>query len=216
MPRTKLIIFDLDGTLVDSIGELVAATNHVRDVFSLARFTESEVRSMLGDGGKRLIERALPKAGPEDLKRAQTLYLDYSRAHLLESTRMYPGVLDTLSALEEVGVRMAILSNKHSKLSCSLLSSLRIDTYFSAILGPDSLPYTKPSPEPVLKLLRDFSTSTDESVIVGDSINDIAAGKAAGVVTVGCHYGYSDGCELSDADYHIESITELLKLPLFV
>lgn len=215
MRRIKLVIFDLDGTLVDSLTELAAATNHVRSIFGLPAFSEREVRRMLGNGGQRLLEKALPKAGPEDLKRAQTIYLDYGRDHLLKSTRIYPGVVDVLAALKDVGVRMAILSNKHSELSCALLSRLGINAYFSVILGPDSLLLCKPSPEPVLKLLGDFSTNADECVLVGDSISDIAAGKGAGVVTVGCHYGYSDASELSDADYHISSIAEFLELPLF-
>jgi phosphoglycolate phosphatase len=214
--RIKLVVFDLDGTLVDSIEELLAATNYVRTAYSLPPFTELDVRTMLGNGGKRLIEQALPEAGKDELKRAMTMYLEFSETHLLESTRIFPSVMETLAVLEKAGVRMAIISNKHSKLSRKLLAGLGMDTYFSAILGPDSLPRFKPSPDPVFKLLEEFSTTADECLLVGDSISDISTGKCAGVLTVGCLYGYGNTCELSDADYHIESITELLKLPLFV
>jgi phosphoglycolate phosphatase len=215
MGRIKLVIFDLDGTLVDSLTELAAATNHVRTFFGLPAFTESEVRGMLGNGGERLVKKALPNAGTEALKQAQTIYLDYSRTHLLQSTRIYPGVVDVLKALHQLGIGMAVLSNKHSKLSRELLRCLGIDSYISAILGPDTYTICKPSPEPVLKLLDEFAATADECVLVGDSINDIAAGKSAGVVTVGCLYGYCEASELTAADHLIASINELLELSLF-
>jgi len=125
-----------------------------------------------------------------------------------------PWNLDLLEELEKDRVLMAIFSNKYSSFSRKLLKSLGLDAYFSAILGPDSLPYRKPSPEPILKLLRDFHLEAREGIIVGDSMNDILAGKNAGVATVGCSYGYGNASELADADYHIASLPELLKLPL--
>jgi phosphoglycolate phosphatase len=215
MHYIKLVIFDLDGTLVDSIAELVAATNHVRSVFGLPQFTECEVRKMLGNGGQRLVEKALPEAGPAELKRADAEYLLYSEVHLLTSTRTYPGVVDTLAELKRNGVPMAIISSKHSMLSRKLLRRLGIDAYFLAILGSDSLPFRKPSPELILKLLGDLRMDACEGVIVGDSMSDILAGKRAGVVTVGCSYGYGNASELTHADYRISSMPELLRLPLF-
>ena len=110
---------------------------------------------------------------------------------------------------------MAIVSNKHSMLSRKLLGRLGIDAYFSAIIGPDSSPFRKPSPEPILKLLGDLHLDACEGVVAGDSMNDILAGKNAGVVTVGCSYGYGGESELTHADYRISSMPELLGLPLF-
>lgn len=213
MQHIKLIIFDLDGTLVDSLDNLAAAVNHVRKVFGLAQFTQCEVREILGSG-QRLIDRAFPEAGPAELERAWTEYFSYCEDHLSASARIYPGVVDTLAELKKNGVLMAIFSSKHSNFSRKLLKSLGLDAYFSAILGPDSLPFRKPSPEPILKLLRDFHLEARESIIVGDGMNDILAGKNAGVITVGCSYGYGNASELTDADYHISSLPELLKLPL--
>ena len=213
MHSIKLIIFDLDGTLVDSLDDLAAAINHVRKVFGLPQFTRSEVREILGSG-QRLVDRAFQEAGPAELERARTEYFSYIDDHLPASARVYPGVADTLAELEKDRVLMAIFSNKYSSFSRKLLKSLGLDAYFSAILGPDSLPFRKPSPEPILKLLRDFHLEAREGIIVGDSMNDILAGKNAGVVTVGCSYGYGNASELADADYHIASLPELLKLPL--
>lgn len=215
MHTIKLVIFDLDGTLVDSLTELAAAVNHVRRVLGLSQFAEGEVRSMLGAGSQRLIEKAFPKAGPAELERAYEAYLSYSETHLLTSTQLYPGVRDTLSELMKKGIHMAIISNKHSRLSRSLLQRLGVDTYFSAILGPDSHPFRKPSPKSIQKLLDDLGIDASKGVIVGDSASDILAGKSAGVVTVGCSYGYGDASELANADYLISSLPELLRLPLF-
>ena len=121
MRSIKLVIFDLDGTLVDSFAELVAATNHVRTTFGLRRFTEGEIRKMLGAGGPRLVEKALPDASPEELEMASALYLDYSDANLLTATTCYPGMMETLDALKRNGIMMAITSNKFSTLSRKVL-----------------------------------------------------------------------------------------------
>ncbi len=217
MRNIKLVIFDLDGTLVDSLAELAAAINHVRSVFGLSLYSEREVRKMLGSGGGRLVEKALPEAGPAEMIRAQAEYLSYSAVNLMRSTRTFSGVPETLAELNSRGVIMAIVSNKHSALSRDLLRRLGIDEYFSAVLGYDSLPFRKPSPEPFLKILRDLNFNAFEAVVVGDGLNDILAGRNAGIVTIGCSYGYGDvdASELKDADYLISSLPELLGLPLF-
>jgi phosphoglycolate phosphatase len=111
---------------------------------------------------------------------------------------------------------MAVISNKNAALCRRLLDLFGIEIFFSAVLGADSLPERKPSPEPVRKLLRDFNVSPAEGLIIGDSINDIQAGKGAGVITVGCSYGYGELVELADADYQIDCMPKLLDLPLFV
>jgi len=215
MRYIKLVIFDLDGTLIDSLAELTAAINHVSGLFGLTQFSECEVRSLLAAGSQRLVEKAFPKAGPAELAEAYSAYLAYSEAHLLTSARIYPGVVDTLSELQRNGILMAIISNKHSRLSRSLLRRLGIEANFFAVIGPDSLPFRKPSPKSLLKLLDDLGMNAGEGVIVGDSVSDILTGRRTGVVTVGCSYGYGNAFELKNADYCISSLPELLKLPLF-
>jgi len=215
MTCIKLAIFDLDGTLVDSLDELAAAANHVRNVFGLSKLSKPEVRELLGRGSRRLVENILPNPGPEDMARAQAEYLLYSKTHLLTKTCMYPGVKETLAALRRTVVHMAIISNKHSTLTHDLLTRLGIDSYFNAVLGPDTFPHRKPMPEPVLKLLADFHTDPAEGIVIGDSASDILSGKRAGVTTVACRYGYGSETELAHADYHISALPDLLKLPLF-
>jgi phosphoglycolate phosphatase len=211
----KLILFDLDGTLVDSLADLTSATNHMRAAFGRLPLGEAEVSRFVGQGAGRLVERALPGASATELAEGLALFLSCNEAHIADRSRLYPEVQETLIRIGSMGLLQAVISNKNENLCRRLLEILGIAGYFAAVLGADSLPFRKPSPEPLLRLLDDFDVSPDEAVMVGDSVNDIAAGKGAGVATVGCTYGYGDDAELAEADYRIASLPELLGLPLF-
>lgn len=213
--RTDLIIFDLDGTLIDSLADLTDATNHMLTAFSRPALAEQEVRLLVGQGARRLVERALPGAGESEIERALLLFIDYNHRNIAVRTVLYPGVRETLDVLRGRGTRLAVVSNKNVALCREVLATLAVDGYFDEVLGADSLPQRKPSPEPVLKLLADFGVGAGRAAIVGDSINDIAAGKGAGVTTVGCTWGYGTAGELADADFRIARFPELLDVPLF-
>ena len=215
MTRAKLIIFDLDGTLIDSLPDLAAAANRMRQSFRLPALGLEEVRRLVGQGARSLVERALPGASAETVEEGLGLFLDYNLAHIADRTVLYPGVEDTLKALEATGTPLCILSNKNVALCREVLAALGIARYFPTVFGADSLPFRKPSPEPILALLRQFQIPAGDCVMVGDSVNDIAAGAGAGVVTVGCSYGYGDDSELSGADYRVEEFRSVLKLPIF-
>jgi phosphoglycolate phosphatase len=215
MSPIKLIIFDLDGTLTDSLADLTDATNHMLAAFGRPALGCAEVRQLVGQGARRLVERAMAGAAAEETDKALALFLDYNEAHIADKTRPYPGVAETLALLRDAGKVMTVVSNKNVALCRKLLAFLGIDGFFAEVLGADSLPFRKPSPEPLLKLIRDLGVSAAETVMVGDSINDIAAGKGAGVATVGCTYGYGDISELAEADHRIDHIAELVELPLF-
>lgn len=210
-----LIIFDLDGTLIDSLPDLAAATNHMLATLGRPRIDQDAVRNLVGQGARRLVERALAGVSEEEVEQGLALFLDYNHRHIADRTVLYPGVTETLDLLRGRGMRMAIISNKNVALCREVLSVLGVDYYFEEILGADSLPFRKPSPEPVLKLLADFGVAPERAALVGDSINDIAAGRGAGVRTVGCTWGYGDPMELKDADYRIGEFVELLEIPLF-
>jgi phosphoglycolate phosphatase len=212
----KLLIFDLDGTLIDSLADLTDATNHMLGKFRRHALGPEDVRRLVGQGARNLVKRAMPGATPNEVERGLAAFLAYNGAHLADRTRLYPDVPETLARLQAAGSTLAVISNKNEDLCRQVLALLGIDTRFAAVLGADSLPFRKPSPEPVLKLLSDFGVSAGASAMVGDSINDIAAGKGAGVITIGCTYGYGDMAELADADFRIDRFSELVDLPLLI
>jgi phosphoglycolate phosphatase len=212
---TKLFIFDLDGTLIDSLPDLADATNKMRQSFRLPPFAPEDVRKLVGQGARSLVERALPGVSLEKIEEGLGIFLDYNLAHIADKTRLYPGVFETLQALELQGIPLSVLSNKNVALCREVLSRLGIARFFPTVFGADSFPFRKPSPEPVLAILKELKVATRGCVLVGDSINDMAAGKGAGVVTVGCSYGYGDNDELSGADYLVGDFPSLLQLPIF-
>lgn len=212
--RIKLIIFDLDGTLVDSLADLTDATNAMLKHFGRRELNSREVRLLVGQGARRLVERAMPDASLEMIEEGVRIFVAYNEAHIVNKTRLYPGVRETLAILSKF-CRMAVISNKNTALCRKLLEVLEVAEHFSEIMGADSYPLRKPSPEPILKLLADCGLTAAETVIVGDSCNDMIAGKGAGVVTVGCTYGYGEASELTGADYRIDSFMSLPGLPLF-
>jgi phosphoglycolate phosphatase len=127
---------------------------------------------------------------------------------------MYRGVRETVAVIHATGRVLGVISNKDVALCREILARFGIDGNFAEIMGADSFPFRKPSPEPLLKLMRDFAVSAGETMMVGDSINDVAAGKGAGVLTVGCTYGYGDTAELVGADYYVADFPGLLGLPV--
>ncbi len=209
----KLIIFDLDGTLVDSLADLTQAANHMLCRFGRPPLDIANVRKLVGQGARRLVERALPGADAATVEEGLRLFLTYNEAHIADRTTVYPGVREALPLLADNGRALAVVSNKHEALCRTLLATFGIDRYFPLILGADSTPFRKPAPEPLLAVMERCGARPEETVMVGDSINDIAAGKAAGVVTVGCSWGYAPD-ELADADCRIDAFADLAVLPI--
>lgn len=206
----KLIIFDLDGTLIDSIPDLTDAVNHMRSTFSLSMLSLEEVTSLVGEGAQRLVEGSLPGFNLADRQKGLNCFLDYNFSHIADQTRLYPGVVETLNILTDNGCILTVASNK-SELHCKeILRILKADHYFSAILGAESAAERKPSPAPIFQLMQQFGAANSETVMVGDSINDIKAGKSAGVLTIGCEFGYGTIDELKDADATISSIQQVV------
>jgi phosphoglycolate phosphatase len=214
MADIKLIIFDLDGTMVDSLDDLTDATNYMLGRFGRGFLTRSDVRLLVGQGAKRLVERAMPGASPDLIDEGIRLFLDYNDLHIADKTGTFPGVTETVPRLAE-NFLLTVISNKYESHCKKLLSLLGLSEHFLRVMGVDSHPARKPSPEPLLKMMEDLSVTASQTVMVGDSSNDIIAGRGAGVVTIGCSYGYGDPSELADADYCIDAFPEILDLPIF-
>ncbi len=208
MEQIRLIIFDLDGTLVDSSRDITNALNYALKPYGFKTMTVEETVKLVGEGIARLIEKVTgtEKIGIKDdvLKR----FLEFYSDHLTEYTRPYPGVTETLDKLSAYG--KAVISNKREELSQRLLEELGMASYFNHILGSNSTPEKKPSPLPVLTVLKREGLTPDQALMVGDSNLDIEAGRNAGVVTVGVGYGYRPLEALKGADFLIrESLSEL-------
>lgn len=214
MEKKSLILFDLDGTLCDSLEDLTDAVNHMRCDFGFASLTMEQVRQLVGEGAANLVRGALPGKSPAELRRGLDIFVAYNSAHIADKTVTYPGVRETLAILRDQGRQMAVVSNKSEALCRKLLAELALDGYFIDIVGGDTLPVRKPYPDPLLKVIADAGIPAGEAIMVGDSIHDLQAGKAASVTTVACLYGYGNEREIRSADHAIDAFPRLLELLL--
>lgn len=203
----KLIIFDLDGTLIDSLKDITSAVNHATRPYGIPEKSVPETGELLGTGISILIDRVLADRRDELKDDVMKGFMDYYSKHLIEYTTVYPGVKDVLENL--VDYKRAVVTNKREQFAKTMLNELGIGSYFDLVLGSDSVAEKKPSPVPLLHLLDLYNLSASEAVMVGDSEIDIAAGKGAGVRTVGVTYGYRDREALGGADFIIDDIRGL-------
>lgn len=205
----RAALFDLDGTLVDSLGDLTEAVNHVREAFALPHLCEKDVRVKVGKGSRHLIQQVLPGFSDADIVSALAKFLAYNREHIAEKSRLYPGIQDTLSDLAASNIRMAVITNKNEDLCHLLLRDLGIDALFECACGGDTYPERKPSPLPLQKIAEKLGVPPHECVMIGDSINDVESGQRASMMTIACSWGYGDMAELSRADTIVTAPTEL-------
>jgi phosphoglycolate phosphatase len=210
--QIQLLIFDLDGTLIDSKTDLVLGVNAMREQLGLVRLNPQVVLSYVGQGVTILIRRALgDSASDEEVTRARTIFLDHYRRHLLDNTVPYPGVRDAIEKLQ--GRMMAVLTNKDVELSRQILSGLGLSPYFSAIYGDRSFPQRKPDPVGVLELMREARTSSRQTMMIGDSDTDVLTGRNAGVWTCGVTYGFgAHTLEAISPDVLVGDLRELADL----
>jgi phosphoglycolate phosphatase len=200
-------IFDLDGTLIDSVADLATAVNLLRADLTLPPLDLKTVGSYVGDGATMLVRRSLPEEAfsPERLKR----FLDLYRIHLLDETRIYPGMDEFL--IQHQGDKMAVVTNKPQDLTMTLLYELGLIPFFSSIIGGDSGLPKKPDPLPVLQALRELQADPGRAVMIGDHHTDLLAGRAAGIKTCFCAFGVgNDGGE--PCDFLAETPADLLRL----
>jgi phosphoglycolate phosphatase len=209
--EARLVVFDLDGTLVDSSRDLATATNAALAEVApgVAPLSLDVVRSFVGEGAGVLIARSLAEAGiHKRVEEVLPTFLDLYRRCLLETTRLYPGVVETLDRLG--GRILAVLTNKPGDLSRAILAGLGVADRFARIYGGGDFPGRKPDPAGLLLLLEDLGARPEEAVLVGDSAVDIRTGRAAGVPTVGVTYGLNpESLQEAPPDVTISDIRDL-------
>jgi phosphoglycolate phosphatase len=196
MPQPPIAVFDLDGTLADTVYDLIATLNVVMDRENLPRLPMEAGREMIGAGARALIERGLAAAGrevtPDHLDELFRFFMVHYGENLCVDTRLFPGVTAALDRLEEAGFRLAVCTNKYEGLSVQLMESLGIAHRFAAICGRDSFPYFKPDPRHLTLTVEKAGGDPSRAVMVGDSVTDIATARAAGIPSVAVTFGYTD------------------------
>lgn len=186
----SVLIFDLDGTLVDSNPDLVRSVNHVRALRDLPPLEEEAITAMIGDGAEMLVRRALGHVATEvSVRGSLEVFLAYYREHMLDESALYPGVVETLDVLD--GWTLAVLTNKPVRFTCRMLDGLGIYDRFAAVYGGNSFPEKKPDPVGVRRILSDTRGDPSSTWMVGDSSVDVLTGRRAGVRTCGVTYGYA-------------------------
>ena len=189
--RKIALVFDLDGTLVDSLPDLRAALNEMLRGLARHELSADQVRRMIGDGTHALVERALRATGEvAELENAHQRFLTFYQAMPTRLSRLYPRVATTLRSLTESGARLGICTNKQQTATFAVLEGFNIAKYFEVIVGGDVVSFRKPDPRHLLAALEQLGASPDEAVMVGDSENDYAAGRGAGAAVILMRYGY--------------------------
>jgi phosphoglycolate phosphatase len=197
----RLLVFDLDGTLIDSGADLCASVNAMLRNFGRPELPQDVIATYIGDGAARLVSRSLGEPDdPDFLDSALTYFLDYYREHKLDQTYVYPGVFAALNSLRSEPARaqrariqraMAVLTNKPIGPSLAICEALGLSPYFFRIYGGNSFPTKKPDPEGLLALMKEAGVTAQETLMVGDSDVDILTARNAGVWSIGCSYGLS-------------------------
>ncbi|RRJ83542.1 phosphoglycolate phosphatase [Aestuariirhabdus litorea] len=210
------VIYDLDGTLVDSVPDLHSAVERFQQQLGLPTASECEVRDWVGNGAARLVERALAASAGE---RAEALFPAAMEAFMVayadtngRRARLYEGVRPVLEALAAEGVPQALVTNKPLAFTHPLLEKLGIASYFSPVLGGDSLPAKKPDPAPLRAVAETLGVAPERCLMVGDSRNDLLAARAAGMPVACVSYGYNHGepIAVSCPDLLVDSLLKLL------
>ena len=213
----RLLIFDLDGTLIDSRLDLIHSVNAMLRNFGRPELPGEVVASYVGDGAPMLVRRALGDPKNEAFtKEALDYFLGYYRVHKLDHTHVYPGILESLAALQNAnGIRrkMAVLSNKPVHPSRAIIEALGLAGFFVHVYGGNSFPTKKPDPNGARNILREAGSAPNEALMIGDSSIDVITGRNAGLWTCGVTYGFAPHtlCE-APPDVVVDTPGELAEL----
>lgn len=200
----RAILFDLDGTLVDSAPDLWRATNHVLTLRGYPALELGHVRDYVGNGARFLLARgfwgleASPPANDPDFETAVADFLDHYRRHITDHSHPYPGVVETLETLKKRGFPLAVVTNKVESLTRIMLDNLNLTRFFDIVVGGDTLPERKPHPLPILHAVQHLGVTPETAVMIGDSETDALAARAAGCCLIIVSHGYNRNLPLAE------------------
>jgi phosphoglycolate phosphatase len=212
----KLALVDLDGTLVDTLPDITFCVDGMLAECGLPAVGEARVREWVGNGTEALVRRALAgdmekDSDGERYARALPIFMRLYEKHTSDRSRVYDGAFEALDFLRSTGVVLACVTNKASVFTQKLLADLHLDEYFALVISGDTLAQKKPDPLPLLHAARHFGTAPGDTLLIGDSANDINAARAAGMRVVCVSYGYNHGNDIraSHPDALVDSLAEI-------
>jgi phosphoglycolate phosphatase len=211
-----MLLVDVDGTLVDSVPDLAYCVDQMMAALGLPARGEDRVRNWVGNGAERLVRRALTGTldGEPDqalYEKAYPVFLELYRDNTSQRSVLYPGVREALDYLKGAGYKLGSVTNKPAQFTEPLLRDLGLRDAFSLVVSGDTLPQKKPDPAPLLHAAREFGVAPEDALMVGDSVSDVKAARAAGFQIVCVSYGYNHGMDIRDVapDAVIDSMVEL-------
>jgi phosphoglycolate phosphatase len=212
--RELTLVFDLDGTLVDTAPDLIAATNHALSDLGLGPVAGSVIRPHIGRGARHMIVEGLRQSGTTlaegEVERLLERFLAYYEANIAVESRPFAGAVGALMKFRDAGARLAVCTNKRENLSRALLKALELDHFFAALAGRDTFPVSKPDPGHLTGAVRLAGGQPQRAIMIGDTTVDVATAKAAGVPVIACSFGYCDvPVGALDADLVIDHFDEL-------
>ena len=204
--KKELLIFDFDGTLIDSVPDLAQATNDMLTTLGKSTYPIDTIRNWVGNGSRMLVERALVgsvevtegQLSEEQADQAEKVFFDAYAKVSGNNTVAYPDVDEGLKKLKQAGFTLALVTNKPIRFVPKILESFGWSELFTEVLGGDSLPVKKPDPEPLRYVCRTLQVAPEHAVMIGDSKNDIFAGQNANIDTLGLSYGYNYGQDIRE------------------
>ncbi len=216
IPKPHMILIDVDGTLVDSVPDLAFCVDEMMKRLGRPPHGEAKVRDWVGNGVERLVRRALigrldGEPDEAEFQRAYPIFLELYAENTSKRSRLYPGVREGLEWLKAQGYPLGCVTNKAAQFTEPLLRDLGVAGYFAIVISGDTLPKKKPDPAPLLHAAEFFGVAPEQSLMVGDSVSDVKAARAAGFRIVCMSYGYNHGQDIRAAspDAVIDSLAEL-------
>ncbi len=216
MKQPKMILIDVDGTLVDSVPDLAYCVDAMMQRLGRPAHGEARVRDWVGNGVERLVRRALigqldGEPDEADFEHAQPIFLDLYRENTSGRSLLYPGIREGLDYLKAAGYPLGCVTNKAAQFTEPLLRDLGVRDDFEIVVSGDTLPRKKPDPLPLLHAAEHFGVAPSDALMVGDSVSDVKAARAAGFGIVCMSYGYNHGVDIrtADPDAVIDSLTEI-------